>query len=104
MRDIRCNRCGAPATTELTTVIAHPGNPSCERCAIEVQVIHARARAAALPELETRLTELGGPAEQILCGYIQWLHIDDPLNSSEWPFDQFCILPDGHVGFHKVAA
>lgn len=32
----------------------------CERCAVEAQIKHAEERAAALPELRTRLGELDG--------------------------------------------
>lgn len=81
---------------EFTTIVAHPGSPSCERCIVEIQVEHARERAAALPELERRLTELGGPAERELCGYVMWLVPGDTAK-----FGDFCEAPMGHDGFHS---
>ena len=82
-------------------MVAHAGSPSCERCVVEVQLEYAFAAAERLrgPDgLIVRLTELGGPAPVVYCGYAQWS--TDPL----WDWEQFCELPKGHEGKHRAGA
>lgn len=71
MREIEglCRRCGENEATVLwlgssgaLAYVHGGGEPWCERCCVEEQVIHARGRAAELEELEAKLAELGGPA------------------------------------------
>jgi len=55
-----CARC---RTREATTTIGPVADwrfsrPSCEVCVVEVQLEHARERAAAIPELEKQLADL----------------------------------------------
>jgi hypothetical protein len=60
-----CARCSdRPGTVRWGDALAftHGGGQWwCERCATEVQLEHARERAAVIPELEQRLEAEGGP-------------------------------------------
>jgi hypothetical protein len=59
-----CPRCiERPATTDIGPV-GDPRwrTPSCEQCVVEVQLEHARERAAAIPELEASLAMLKAAA------------------------------------------
>lgn len=55
-----CRRCGKrEATTDIGPVLdVRWRAPSCERCVVEVQLEHARERAAAIPGLEAKLGEI----------------------------------------------
>lgn len=85
-----CVRCGEnEATVKWGDALAatHGGGEDwCERCAVEEQTIHARGRAAALPDLEARLAELGGPAERV-CNCLPFGGQDCPVHGTEgrWP-------------------
>ena len=93
----RCDRCGQSADTELSSIPVHGGVPYCNRCVAEVQLDHARERASAIPELERRLKDLGGPAPTVLCGYVTYRMWDDTAE-----FGDFCVLPKGHDGNHAT--
>jgi len=89
-----CFRCGGEGTERWEPLLAHGWTPICERCAVELQLEHARERAAQIPNLTKRLRELGGPVPEVICGY-DFVGVSRAVGS-------FCELPKGHAGRHRL--
>lgn len=99
----RCGRCGEPATTTYASdmlIWTHGGGtPYCERCVVELQLDHALERASQIDKLQARLSDLGGRAERLICGYT---YISYERRPGEWDFRNiYCILVKGHEGEHS---
>lgn len=63
----RCFRCNVNEATKWwgdALAFTHGFSQAiCDRCAVELQLEHAKERAAFIPEFEKKLKQLGGPYE-----------------------------------------